>query len=169
MLITLPPWCRQQCVLHYALLCSREKICVPSRPVVKSNMYRPRRRKKKYRPFRSWKKLYTVRSGREKIIYTVPSRRAEKCIPSRPVVTVFTCRPVPSSQFLLTVPSPHETKRSLYCTVPSRRENHTRRPVPSHLGNCNFHYFTVPSRLQTVSRQTCQNSTAPSRLEYYQP
>ena len=99
--------------------------------------------KKTYRPFLSWKKLHTVPSRREKLyapsrpveqkIYTVPSRRDNFYLPSRPLETIFTYRPVPSWQFLFTVPSRHGTKRSLYCTDPSRQGNSYQpsRPVPS--------------------------------------
>ena len=62
-------------------------------------------KKKKYRPFLSWKKLYNVPSRREKL--HAPPRPVEqkKYIPSRPVETIFIYRPVPSRQFLPTVPS----------------------------------------------------------------
>ena len=87
--------------------------------------------------------------------YTVPSRRDKLYLPSRPVVTMFTYLPVPSWQFLF--------------TVPSRRGNShpPSRPVPSR--QLYFYYFTVPSLLSIFSCQTCQNSTVPFRLEYYQP
>ena len=125
---------------------------IPSRPVVKNYMHRP-----------------------------VPSKKYIY-IPSRPVETIFIYRPVPSRQFLLTVPSRHDNfylpsrpvmKEKCHCTVRSRpvEKIHTHRPVPSHPGSYNFHLFyrPVPSRLQNISRQTCQNSTVPSRLQYYQP
>ena len=150
------------------LLCSSEKICVPSRPVVKTKIHRPcRRKEQKYRPFPSWKKLYTVQSRREKktnhpvpswqYLLTVPSRRDNFCLPS----------PVPSWQFLVTVPSRHETKWSLYCIVPSRREIHTHRPVPSYPGNYIIHCFTVPSHPVFIvffpPNMSKQSSPVPSR------
>ena len=125
------PWCRGQCVLHCAFLCS-EKICVASRPVPswKQKYTAPcRREKRKYRQFLLWwKKLYTVRFHPEKL--WPPSRPVEvKSIyrpvpswqlyfPSRPVVTIFNHRPVPSWNEKVIV---------LYRPVPSRK--FTARPV----------------------------------------
>ena len=146
---------REQCVLALrSPLCS-EKMCVPSRPVVKTKKYRPvPSKKKRYRPFPSWKNLYTLRSRREKIYapthpveqkyiytskHTVPSRRDNFCLPSRPVV-----------------------KQKGYCTVvPSRKFRHT---VPSHPGNYNFHYFTVPPSIFFPSNMSKQYRTVPSRI-----
>ena len=91
-----------------------EKNVVSSLPVVEEIIYRP---------VPSSKKLCAVLSHREK-----------KYKPFRSVVTIFIFRPVPSWQFLLTVQSRHETKASLYCTVPSRQGN-------SHPPSC-----PVPSR-----------------------
>ena len=139
------PWCRDQCVLHCAVLCG-EKLCVPSRPVVKTKMYRPVPSKKKcYRHFPSWKKLFTVRPRREKLY-----------APSRPAEQKNIYRPVPLWQFEYTAPSRHETKTSLYCTVPSRRENShpPSRPVPSRQLYFPFFYRPGPSRFHFFFRQT---------------
>ena len=146
--------------------------------------------KKKYRPSPSWNKLYTVPSRREKLCAPSTSRRAKNIyrpVPSWQVLFAvpplrdnFYLPPGPIVTILLTVPSRRDNfylpsysvmKQKGRCTVASRpfEKIHTHRPVPSHPGNYIFHYFTVPSRLQKLSRQTCQNSTVPFRLEYYRP
>ena len=143
---------------------------IPSRPVVQKKTYRPvPSKKKQHRLLPSWKKLYTVPSRRQKL-YT-PFRPVEQIYTSRHVVTIFTYRPVTSWQFSFTVPSRHETKRSLYSTVPSRRGNShpPPRPIQAVIIFITLPSRPVPSRLQFVSRQACQNSIVPSRLEYYQP
>ena len=137
------------------------------------------------RPVPSRRKSKNVPPVPPKKKSTVTSRRGRNYIPSRPVVKNCMHRPVPSSKKKKPVPCRRDKfnlpsrpvmKQKVICTVPSRpvEKIHTHRPVPSHPGNHNFHCFTVPSRpvssrLQFFSRQTCQNSTVPSRLEYYQP
>ena len=103
----------------------REGNYIPSRPVVKNYMRRP------------------VPSSKKKYIYTFPSRRYNFCLLSRPVVTIFTYRRHdnfywPSRPVLL----------EGHCTAPSRpvEKTHTHRPVRSHPGDYNFHYFSVSSR-----------------------
>ena len=155
-------------------------------------MYRPCRRKKVpslpvveeiiHRPVPLWKNVCTVPSRRAKkdvpsrpvvtILFTVPSRSENFYLPSRPVVKCFTYRPVPSWQILFTVPSHHETKRVivLYRPVPSKKFTPT---VPSRPIQATIIFIVLPSRPVPFSlsppKKTCQNSTVPSRLEYYQP
>ena len=55
------------------------------------------------------------------------------------------------------------------CTVPSRpvEKVYTHRPVPSHPGNYNFHYFAVPSRPVFIffpSNKSKQYRPVPSRI-----
>ena len=115
---------------------------IPSRPVVQKKTYRPvPSKKKQHRLLPSWKKLYTVPSRRQKL-YT-PFRPVEQIYTSRHVVTIFTYRPVTSWQFSFTVPSRHETKRSLYSTVPSRRGNSYPPPRPI---QAVIIFITLPSR-----------------------
>ena len=100
-LIALLPWCREQCVLALRLshhLCS-EKICVPSRAVVKTKMYRP------------------VPSSNEN---TAPCRRNIFYLPSRPVVTISIHHPVPSWNKKIIVPYRPVPSRMFTATVLSR-------------------------------------------------
>ena len=149
---------REQCVLALrSPLCS-EKMCVPSRPVVKT---------KKYRPVPSKKKG------------TAPSRRGRNYIPSGPVVKKYMHRLIPSSKniyILRSIPSRPVVTIFAYRPVPSwnkkvivllyRRENSD---TPSRPTQATIIFIILPSRLQFFSRQTCQSSTVPSRLEYSQP
>ena len=140
------PWCREQCVWHSPVQWKNMRT-VPSRRENKDKCTVPCGRKKKKKSLRG--RNYIPSRPVVKIVCALTSRRAKIRIPSRPVVTNFIYRPVPSWQILFTVSSCLDTKRSTYCysTVPSRPENwHTHRL--SHLGNYNFHCFTVPSRLQ---------------------
>ena len=103
------PWWREQCVLHCALLSSRENICK-----IKKNVP-PVPSKKMYRPFLSRKKSHTVRSRREKL-YS----------PSRPVMTTLIYRPVPSINkkviaLYRPVPSHPGNYNFHYFPVPNRR------------------------------------------------
>ena len=181
---TVLPWCREQCVLALrSAVCSSEKIRVPSRLVVKPKMYRPVPSGKKvpsrpvveestYRPVPSWKIICTVPSRPKKknkrsrpvvtffIYRPVPSRRDNLYLPFRPIVTIFIYRPVPSWNKKVIV---------LYRPVPSRKFTPT---VPSRPIQATIIFIILPSRpvpSSFFSRQTSQNSTVPSRLEYYQP
>ena len=142
-----------------------KKICVPSRPVVKTKNVPPvpYKKKKRYRPFPSWNKLYTV-----------PSRRENLSAPSRPVEQKNTYRPVPSWQFLLTVPSRRDNfyfpagplmKQKGHCSLPSRsvEKVHTHRPVLSHAGKYNFQSFPVPFRPVFNLSPAKHFKTVPSR------
>ena len=113
---------------------------VPSRRENINKCTVPCRRKKKYRPFPSWKKLHTV-----------PSRRDKLHAPSRPVM--------------------EKKVIVMYRTVPSRELTPTvlSRPIQDFFYLISFPSRPVPSRLRFFSRETCQNSTIPSRLEYHQP
>ena len=96
----------------------------------------------------------------------VPSRREKLYAPSRPVEQKINTVPSRRDNFYL--PSRPVTKQRevtvLYRPVPSRK--FTPPTVPSHPGNYNFHYFTVPSRsiFNFFPAKTCQNSTVPSRI-----
>ena len=122
-------------------------MCVPPGPVVKAKMYRPCRRKKKK---------------------TLHSRRGRNYSPSRPVVKNYMHRPVPSRQFLLTVPSRRDNFFLRSCPVPSRHKKVVvlYRPVPStksHLPSSPVHYVTVPSRPVCIFFPTKHVKTVPSR------
>ena len=176
-LVTLLPWCREQCVLH-SLSCAvkknayrpvpenRNKCTVPCHREKKSTV--PSRRERNYIPSRPVVKNYMHRPApSSKNIYTAPSCRDKIYLPSRPVVTILLTVPSRRDNFHLT--SRAVVKQKGHCTVPSRpvEKIHTHRPVPSHPGNYNFHYFTVPSRLHFFPAKHVK--TVPSRLEYYKP
>ena len=106
----------------------------------------------------------------EKTKGDVPSNFGKTYIPSHSAIKKSVHRPVPSWNVLFAFPSHHENNRSLYCTVPSRREiSHSpSRAVPFNQLQSSLFYRRVHS-CHCFPRQTCQNSPVPSRLEYYRP
>ena len=92
-----------------------------------------------------------------------PVSSREKCIPSRPVVTIFNYRPVPSWQFLLTVPSRHQKQKVIvgYRPVPWRDFKPT---VSSRPIQATIIFINLPSRAVSSS-----NKFSPNISKQYRP